>query len=503
MGPVELSHPPAPEARPTDLRRRAARGTVLNAGFQIGLSGLGLLQRLVAAAFLTRAEFGLWAVILTVLVNLAWLKDVGITDKYLQQSEADQELAFQKAFTLELYASLALLVLIGLTLPLWALAYGHQEVIVAGLVTALIFPLAAFQMPALIPYRRLDYRRNRLLTSVSPVVGFVVTVALAVAGIGYWCFVIGGLAGGVAGAVVCVATSPYRLRLRYDPGTARAYASFSWPLVASGLSGLILVQGSLLVINHNVGIGAVGVVGLVIGIVGFAERADTVVSQTLYPAICRVVDRRALLAEVFVKSNRVALMWAMPFAVGLALFAGDLVTHVLGERWRSAEGLLVTVGLCVGFGQVAFNWLMFLRALNWTRPIFVATGLNLIVFLAVLIPATAALGIAGYGLAFIAQTLLQIGVRAFYMRRLFGDFAVVGHTARSVAPVLPGVAVVLVARAAGVGGDTLAATTVQLTLYAATVAAATFVIERALVAEIAGLLRRVGGGGEAPVPASP
>lgn len=499
---VEAGGAPGAPAPPADLRRRAARGTVLNASFQIGLSGLGLLQRLVAAAFLTRAEFGLWAVILTVLVNLAWLKDVGIVDKYIQQSEPDQELAFQKAFTLELLASLALVVLIAVTLPLWALAYGQQELVVAGLVTALIFPLAALQAPAWIPYRRLEYGRNRMLTSVSPVVGFVVTVALAVAGAGYWCFVVGGLAGGVAGAVVCVVTSPYRLRLRFDRGVAREYASFSWPLVASGLSGLVLVQGSLLVIDHQVGIAAVGVVGLVIGIVSFAERVDTVVSQTLYPAICRVVDRRALLAEVFVKSNRVALMWAMPFAAGLALFAGELITHLLGERWRGAEGLLIAVGLCVGFGQVGFNWLIFLRALNWTRPIFVATALNLVVFLAVLIPATAAYGTAGYGVAFVAQTVLLIGVRAHYLRRLFSEFAVVRHTARAVAPVLPGVAVVLAARALVGGDDTLLFTLVQLALYSATVVAATVALERPLVAEMAGLLRRRAAGPEAVVPAA-
>ena len=41
------------------------------------------------------------------------------------------------------------------------------------------------------------------------------------------------------------------------------------------------------------------------------------------------------------KSNRVILMWAIPFSVGLALFAGDLVKFVLGEQWESAVGLLL------------------------------------------------------------------------------------------------------------------------------------------------------------------
>jgi len=55
------------------------------------------------------------------------------------------------------------------------------------------------------------------------------------------------------------------------------------------------------------------------------DRLDAIITQTLYPAVCAVADRTELLFETFVKSNRLALMWAMPFGLGLALFAPDLV----------------------------------------------------------------------------------------------------------------------------------------------------------------------------------
>ena len=41
---------------------------------------------------------------------LARLKMVGISDKYIQQEEPDQELAFQKAFTLEILITVAAMV---------------------------------------------------------------------------------------------------------------------------------------------------------------------------------------------------------------------------------------------------------------------------------------------------------------------------------------------------------------------------------------------------------
>src|SRR4051812_12078633 len=72
------------------LRAHAARGTLVNSAFQIGLAALGLLRRVVIAIFLTRSEFGIWGIIVTTLLTLSWLKQLGISDKYVQQNEPDQ-----------------------------------------------------------------------------------------------------------------------------------------------------------------------------------------------------------------------------------------------------------------------------------------------------------------------------------------------------------------------------------------------------------------------------
>src|SRR3954451_15055590 len=86
------------DLRGRSLRQHAARGTIINSGFQVGLAGLGFLRRVIIAAFLTREEFGIWGILVTTLMTLAWLKEIGVADKYIQQDDPDQEAAFQKAF---------------------------------------------------------------------------------------------------------------------------------------------------------------------------------------------------------------------------------------------------------------------------------------------------------------------------------------------------------------------------------------------------------------------
>ncbi|HEX6457321.1 MAG TPA: oligosaccharide flippase family protein [Thermoleophilaceae bacterium] len=471
------------------LRSHTARGTLINSGFQLGLVGLATLQRVAVAVWLTRSDYGLWGLLIGTLVTLIALKQVGVADKYIQQNEPDQEAAFQKAFTLELALSVAFFLLAVLVLPLYALLYGHTRMILPGIVLALTVPLTAFESPSWIPYRRMQYARQRTLTAIDPVTAVVVTIALVASGAGYWGMIIGAIVGSAAGALVCTVTSPYKIRLRYDRGTLREYSSFSLPLFGAGLSGLLVIQGTLIVGSHTVGLVGIGAIGLATNAVTFTNGVDSIVSQTIYPAVCAVAHRREVLAEAFVKSNRVALMWAAPFAVGVALFAGDLIHFILGDRWHSAIGLVVAIALITGLSQVAFNWQIFMRAVNQTKPLFVASIANLVAFFAVSIPAMIAFGTAGYAVGFGAATIVQIALRGWYMRRLFHGFKVIRQMLRAVAPTLPATAVVLAVRALASGGMSGPRAIAEFALYATTAVGATWLLERTLVSELFAYMR--------------
>src|SRR3954447_7360287 len=139
------------------LRNRTARGTLVNAAFFVGLYSLGLLKGFVVAAFLTRADYGIWGILVIGLGTFLWLKQVGIGDRYVQQDEEDQEVAFQKAFTLELaFSGLFLLVLLA-AVPVLALVYGQPELLLPGFVACLTVAGGALQTPFWAFSRRLAF----------------------------------------------------------------------------------------------------------------------------------------------------------------------------------------------------------------------------------------------------------------------------------------------------------------------------------------------------------
>lgn len=474
----------AAPARPTDLRRRATRGTVVNAAFLIAFSGLALLRGLVVAPFLSVADYGVWGLLITALIALAALAAVGIDDRYVQQDEADQVLAFQRAFTLQLALSAITLVGICLALPLFALAYGSSEILLPGYVLALAFPAVALQAPQWAFYRRMDYLRQRRLQAWDPVVGLVVTVALAVAGAGYWALVIGTVAGAWSAAAAALRASPYPIRLRWSGGAVRDYWSFSAPLAATALSGVLVGLVPVLVAQRTLGTAAVGVLAIASTISAYGNRVDQIVTDTLYPAICAIRDRADLLAEAFAKSNRLALLWATPLGVGLAVFAPDLVEPLLGEQWAPATFVLQAFGLSAALNQVGFNWTAFHRALGDTRPIAVVSLITLGAVLAIAVPLLVVEGVDGFGIGMLAAIAVSVVARLAYLRRLFPLGGVLANAARGAGPTLPALVAVLAVRALG-GAPVVA----ELLLYAALALAVSLLAERPLLRELRGYLR--------------
>lgn len=471
------------------LRQHAARGAIVNALFQLGFVTLGLLKGVVVAAFLTPDDYGVWGILLISLATVTWLKTVGASDKYIQQSDADQERAFQEAFSFELLLTVAFGLLFAALVPLLALLYGEPRLVAPGLVLALTMPLGALQAPIWVFYRRMEFRKQRILQAVDPIVGILVTVVLAATGSGYWSLVIGTLAGVAAGAVVALAFASYRLVLRFDRSVARSYLSFSWPLMVAGASSLVVAQGAVIIGEAKLGLAGAGFISFASAIAFYSTRVDGVLTQTLYPAICAVRDRADLLFEAFDTSNRIALMWGVPFGLGLALFAPDFVDFVVGEKWLPAVFLLQVFGFSMGVGHIGHNWDAFYRARGQTRPVAIWSTIGMLSFLAIAAPLLVLEGLDGFAVGMGVVALISLGVRLAYLNRLFSAFRVVSYSARAIGPSVPAGVAVLLVRAAGDAERSPAVATGELVLYLTITAVATLWLQRGLLRELRSYLR--------------
>jgi O-antigen/teichoic acid export membrane protein len=477
------------------LATRTARGSIINAGFLATINVLGLAKGLVGATFLGASDYGVWGLIGATTALVFWLGSVGVDDKYIQQDHPDQEKAFEIAFTLQCGLAAILAVVLVVAMPLFSLVYGQPRMVAPGIAMALSMPAAALQAPLWVFWRRMDFRRQRSLQIWDPVVSLVVVVALAAAGLGVWALVIGTIAGGYAAALAAVLASPYRLRLTFDRSALDEYVSFSLPLFVATASAVLVSIIPLFAASRSAGLATVGAITLAATIGQFAYRVDEVLTQALYPAICAVRDRTDLLVAAFSKSNRLALLWALPASAAVCLFAGDFVHYVVGEKWRFAVTLIQLVAAAAALNQIGFNWTAFYRALGRTWPIAVANLVLLAGVCAVAVPLLVSHGVDGYGWGMVAATALFLAVRVFFLARLFPLGPLAGQLAGTALPTACAIGAVLALRAATSGRD-LVAVAAEASVFVAVVVAVTLVSQRDLLREMVGYLR----GGPVPAP---
>jgi O-antigen/teichoic acid export membrane protein len=203
-----------------------------------------------------------------------------------------------------------------------------------------------------------------------------------------------------------------------------------------------------------------------------------------------VRDDRELLKEAFTKSNRLTLMWGMPFGIALSLFAADLIDFGIGEKWSEALILLQVFGVTQALGHIGFNWSAFYRAVGETRPIALVVAVTALVFCVTAIPLLLVYGLPGYAAGIGAMTLVSLALRGYYVARLFPGFEVFGYVLRALAPTAPAALLVLAVRGLESGPRTLQMAIGELVLYVAVTAALTVWLERSLLREAIGYLRR-------------
>src|SRR3954453_23714986 len=452
-GEQDLASPPmaAPRA-PGNLRARTARGGAVNAVFLSGAEALVLAQNLLATALLGPDAIGLYGVVTTTAMTIVALRRVGIDEAFVQERASDERDEFQRAFTVELGLGLAGALLIAALAPLLAALYDDDQLLALTLAVAYL-PLAfALQAPQWVFFKRMDYLRLRTLQAIVPLGTVAVAVPLLLAGVGVWALVIGPFCGNALAVVAAWRASPFPVRPRPDRAAARRYLRFSWPVFVTSLTLLAVAQGQIALFGLDRGLAAAGWITLAATLTRYVDRADQILATTVYPAIVRVRERVGVLEELFAKANRLTLMWAFPFGVGLALFGSDLVHRVLGPRWDGAIVLIAGLALAGALQQVGYNWFAFYRARGESWPQAVESAALAVSFGVLAVPGALVWGSWGFVAGRLGCTLAALAVRAGYTRPPLPRIRLSGLALRRAAPVAAATVPVLAVRLALWGG---------------------------------------------------
>lgn len=359
----------------------------------------------VLAAIVGPEAFGLVAMALVYLAFIQMLVRQGMVPALVQRERLDPP-HINSAFWLILASGIVLTFGSVLLSGWWAdvnRTPDLEQVIDALSVVILLQSLVVVQEALL--SREMDFRSLAVRTNSAALIGGVVGVGAAFAGLGVWALVIQHIVKALIDVVVLWRLSDWRPRLVFDWRAAKDLLGFSASATLAGFGAFANSRADALIIGLFFGPTAVGLYRLA------ARLVDLVVEVTVrsfqivsLPELSRLQSDRRRFADRIVSMINSSAVIAFP---GLAILAGasETVMSVMGEEWAAAGTPLSVLSLA---GAVAVFTL-------FTGPVAMAVGrpniLALVTWMSAAISAAAFVG-AGFLLvdAAIADQVLGIAV---------------------------------------------------------------------------------------------
>jgi PST family polysaccharide transporter len=320
-----------------DLKVKALRGGVarlctLAAAFLLRILSVTILARL-----LDPKDFGLVGMVTAFTGVLTLFRDFGLSAAAIQRETVrDDEIS--TLFWINLAAGVILAVITVAGAPLIAAFYHEPRLYGVTLVLALgfLFNSAGVQHGAILQ-REMRFTVLSVIGAAGSALSTAIGIMGALAGYGYWALA------AMTVAMPLISTVGAWLATSWIPGMPRRHAGLR-SLVHFG--GTMTLQGLLIYVATNFekvllgrfwGAGAIGIYGRAYQLSNIpTDNLNSTVGEVAFAALSRLQKQPDRLKSYFLKGYSLVLSVTLPITVASALFADDIISTLLGPKWREA-----------------------------------------------------------------------------------------------------------------------------------------------------------------------
>lgn len=335
-----------PDENLTIVKSRAAKGVVTLAGGSLILGLIQLVGVLLITTFLGAEEFGLYAVVGSIIVILGYFSDIGLAASLIQKKESITKQDLQTTFTIQ-QGLVLLLISITLALTPFITSYykltGHEVWLLYALLGS-FFISSLKTIPSVMLERALRFDLIMITRIVEVLVFNIVAVGLAVRGFGVLSYVPAVIGEGLVGLVLLYIFKPWPVGLAFSKQSLHKLLKFGLPFQTNSFLAVAKDQFVNLFLWKIVGAAGMGYVnwgyyysqlpqGLIIGNA----------TRVAFPAMSRMQDHPAEFRSATEKLLRLICVIVFPILVGIALMWSHLA--FLGPKWFKWQPALVPLYL--------------------------------------------------------------------------------------------------------------------------------------------------------------
>jgi len=389
------------DATKLPLAKRVRAGLSWNVSSALITESTRFVRSIILARLLVPADFGLFAMALTVVGALNALSSLGlsrtiVSNKFHTRDELKAHL--DTVWSVELLRSFVIALLVSASALPMSRFYAQDQLKVIIPSLGLITLVGGFQNIGLALLRKkISYARIFWYELVTNVAGIALTVALAVVMRNVWALVIGLLLTAALGTVLTYVFHSYRPRLAFEKHALRRVLSVGKLTLLIAVASYVINMADNIMVGRLLGSSALGNYSLAFNI---ASAPISVLvfslSTVLFPAYAEITPQRPKALELaFTRVFSVALLTIVTIAVSLFLLAGDVVQLLFGSRWTTAATILPILALVIPLRGFSLLVSTFFWGLNRPKDVAVSTTLQGLVFLAALYPLITTFGLAG------------------------------------------------------------------------------------------------------------
>jgi O-antigen/teichoic acid export membrane protein len=304
---------------------------------------LQLAQIVVLARLLSPEDYGLMAMVAVVLGFAGIFADMGVNSAYIQRQDVTRE-ERSSLFWLNLGMSGVLTLLVLVLSPLIADFFGDVRLIPLLMLAASTFVIGALgQQVRMTAEKALDFRPVVFLEVTAALLGFVAAIISAFFGWGVYALILGGIVSAVSGTILAwlFLARGWRPMWRFQLIDVRPYLGFGGALAANNVVNEFNRSIDLLLGGRMLAAASLGLYSIPRQIVFQIQgTVNPIITRVGFPLISQAQNDVSRVRSIYLKTLNMTAATNAPLYIGVAFFAPEVVSIMLGDKWLAAANLL-------------------------------------------------------------------------------------------------------------------------------------------------------------------
>lgn len=341
---------------------------------RIGIQALQLLTFVIAARWLSPAEYGTFAIVALVTTFVTLLNDFGLQAALVHQEDPSAR-RYSTAFCINIAVGVCFSSLIAAIAYPAQLILGYPDLAVALVICGTAFAVSLTVVPSALLQRRLQLGRLAAIEFSANAAGAVTSILLAARGFGVISLSVGPVVTAVAMTISLTIVTKFIPTAKPTVADAQSLWGFSGYLLGVNSTYYVFRNIDIIALTLVSGPAQVGLYSRAYSLVSApVTQAGAVIGRVLFPILARTRNDPTAFRDRWLRTSYASFSLFLPIAIAVGVTSPTLVGSLFTEQWWPMATVMTALSVAVPMRLLC----------NTLGPVFQATGHTRALFLTTL-----------------------------------------------------------------------------------------------------------------------